>query len=56
MGNVMGPWIVTPDEIGDPYKLKVEARVQRQDALAGRQEGMLFSFEEIIAHVSRMKP
>src|SRR5216117_3739992 len=26
-GNVMGPWIVTPDEIGDPYKLKMEARV-----------------------------
>lgn len=26
-GNVIGPWIVTPDEIGDPYALKAEARV-----------------------------
>lgn len=24
-GNVLGPWIVTPDEIGDPCKLKMEA-------------------------------
>jgi 2-keto-4-pentenoate hydratase/2-oxohepta-3-ene-1,7-dioic acid hydratase in catechol pathway len=26
-GNVLGPWIVTPDEIGDPYRLKMEVRV-----------------------------
>jgi 2-keto-4-pentenoate hydratase/2-oxohepta-3-ene-1,7-dioic acid hydratase in catechol pathway len=24
---VIGPWIVAPDGIGDPYKLKMEARV-----------------------------
>ncbi|WP_050386523.1 fumarylacetoacetate hydrolase family protein [Bradyrhizobium pachyrhizi] len=51
-GNVLGPWIVTPDEIGDPYKLKVEARVNGQSRSAGTTEGMLFSFEEIIAHVT----
>ena len=40
-GNVIGPWIVTPDEIGDPYRLKMEARVnglknrvERQDILS----------------------
>src|SRR6266478_6245162 len=52
-GNVMGPWIVTPDEIGDPYKLKVEARVNGKMRSQGVTEGMLFSFEEIIAHVTR---
>jgi len=52
-GNVMGPWIVTPDEIGDPYKLKMEARVNGQMRSQGVSEGMLFSFEEIIAHVSK---
>jgi 2-keto-4-pentenoate hydratase/2-oxohepta-3-ene-1,7-dioic acid hydratase in catechol pathway len=52
-GNVMGPWIVTPDEIGDPYKLKVEARVNGKKRSQGVTEGMLFSFEEIIAHVTQ---
>jgi 2-keto-4-pentenoate hydratase/2-oxohepta-3-ene-1,7-dioic acid hydratase in catechol pathway len=52
-GNVMGPWIVTPDEIGDPYKLKMEARVNGKARSQGISEGMLFSFEEIIAHVTR---
>ena len=52
-GNVMGPWIVTPDEIGDPYKLKVEVRVNGKMRSQGATEGMLFSFEEIIAHVTK---
>lgn len=52
-GNVMGPWIVTSDEIGDPYKLKMEARVNGQMRSQGITEGMLFSFEEIIAHVTK---
>ena len=52
-GNVMGPWIVTPDEIGDPYQLKVEARVNGKMRSQGVTEGMLFSFEEIIAHVTK---
>ncbi len=52
-GNVLGPWIVTPDEIGDPYKLRMEARVNGAIRSSGTSEGMLFSFEEIIAHVTR---
>ena len=52
-GNVLGPWIVTPDEIGDPYKLKMEARVNGETRSRGTTEGMLFPFEEIIAHVTR---
>ena len=52
-GNVMGPWIVTPDEIGDPYKLKMEVRVNGKMRSQGVSDGMLFSFEEIIAHVTR---
>jgi 2-keto-4-pentenoate hydratase/2-oxohepta-3-ene-1,7-dioic acid hydratase in catechol pathway len=52
-GNVIGPWIVTPDEIDDPYKLKVEARVNGSMRSQGATEGMLFSFEEIIAHVTK---
>jgi 2-keto-4-pentenoate hydratase/2-oxohepta-3-ene-1,7-dioic acid hydratase in catechol pathway len=52
-GNVMGPWIVTTDEIGDPYKLRMEARVNGKMRSQGVTEGMLFSFEEIIAHVTK---
>jgi 2-keto-4-pentenoate hydratase/2-oxohepta-3-ene-1,7-dioic acid hydratase in catechol pathway len=52
-GNVLGPWIVTPDEIGDPYKLKMEARVNGEVRSTGVSDGMLFPFEDIIAHVTK---
>lgn len=52
-GNVMGPWIVTPDEIGDPYALKAEARINGETRSRGTTAGMLFSFEEMIAYISR---
>jgi 2-keto-4-pentenoate hydratase/2-oxohepta-3-ene-1,7-dioic acid hydratase in catechol pathway len=52
-GNVLGPWIVTPDEIGDPYNLKMECRVNGKMRSQGVTKGMLFSFEEIIAHVTK---
>ena len=52
-GNVIGPWIVTPDEIGDPYKLAMEARVNGETRSRGTTDGMLFSFEEMIAHISK---
>ncbi len=51
--NVIGPWIVTPDEIGDPYRLAMEARVNGEVWSRGVSEGMLFSFEEMIAYMSR---
>ncbi|HEX2552663.1 MAG TPA: fumarylacetoacetate hydrolase family protein [Microvirga sp.] len=51
--NVLGPWIVTPDEIGDPYRLAVAARVNGEVWSRGTTEGMLFSFEEMIAYISR---
>src|SRR3979411_1013738 len=52
-GNVMGPWIVTPGEIGDPYHLKMEVRVNDKMRSQGVSDGMLFSFEEIIEHVTK---
>lgn len=52
-GNVLGPWIVTPDEIGDPYKLNMEVRVNGKVRSKGVSDGMLFSFEEIIAHITQ---
>jgi 2-keto-4-pentenoate hydratase/2-oxohepta-3-ene-1,7-dioic acid hydratase in catechol pathway len=51
--NVLGPWIVTPDEIGDPYRLKMEARVNGEVWSSNVSKDMLFSFEEILAHMSQ---
>jgi 2-keto-4-pentenoate hydratase/2-oxohepta-3-ene-1,7-dioic acid hydratase in catechol pathway len=50
--NAMGPWVVTPDEIGDPQALQVEVRVNGETRSKGDTSEMLFSFEEVIAHAS----
>jgi len=51
--NVLGPWIVTADEIGDPYALRMQARINGETVCDNVSRGMLFSFEEIIAHMSQ---
>jgi 2-keto-4-pentenoate hydratase/2-oxohepta-3-ene-1,7-dioic acid hydratase in catechol pathway len=51
--NAMGPWIVTPDELGDPQTLHVEVRVNGETRSTGDTSGMLFSFEEILAYASQ---
>jgi len=52
-GNVIGPWIVTPDEIGDPYDLRMSARINGETRCDTTSRGMLFSFEEMITYISR---
>jgi 2-keto-4-pentenoate hydratase/2-oxohepta-3-ene-1,7-dioic acid hydratase in catechol pathway len=52
-GNVMGPYLVTPDEVGDPYSLRMEAFVNDERWSSGTSGDMRFSFEEIIEYVSR---
>jgi 2-keto-4-pentenoate hydratase/2-oxohepta-3-ene-1,7-dioic acid hydratase in catechol pathway len=52
-GNVIGPWIVTADEIPDPYGLKMRATVNGECWCEGTSSGMLHSFEEMISYVSR---
>jgi 2-keto-4-pentenoate hydratase/2-oxohepta-3-ene-1,7-dioic acid hydratase in catechol pathway len=51
--NVLGPWIVTPDEIGDPQALKVEVRVNGEMRGHGTTESMLFSFPQVLAYASQ---
>jgi 2-keto-4-pentenoate hydratase/2-oxohepta-3-ene-1,7-dioic acid hydratase in catechol pathway len=48
----LGPWIVTPDELGDPHDLKMELRVngeRRQESYSGN---MSVTIPEILAHYS----
>jgi 2-keto-4-pentenoate hydratase/2-oxohepta-3-ene-1,7-dioic acid hydratase in catechol pathway len=51
--NVIGPWIVTADEIPDPYSLAMAARVNGDTWTSGDSSSMLHSFEEMIAYISR---
>jgi 2-keto-4-pentenoate hydratase/2-oxohepta-3-ene-1,7-dioic acid hydratase in catechol pathway len=52
-GNAIGPWIVTADEIPDPYTLRMEARVNGDVWSKGDSSAMLHSFEDMIAFASR---
>ena len=51
--NALGPWLVTPDELGDPQGLGVAVRVNGEPRATGSTDGMLFSFEEILAYASQ---
>lgn len=51
--NILGPWIVTKDEIPDPYNLRMTARINGRTVCDNTSYGMLFSFEEILAHVTQ---
>ena len=51
-GNVLGPWLVTPDEIADPYNLTMVARINGEECSRGNTGAMQHKFEDMIAHVS----
>ena len=52
-GNIMGPCLVTADELGDPYDLNMVARVNGEEWGRGNTRDMRWRFEDVIAHVSR---
>ena len=52
-GNVMGPCLVTADEIPDPYDLVMIARVNGEEWGRGSTSEMGWTFEQVIAHISR---
>ena len=51
--NVLGPWIVTPDELGDPETLQVEVRVNGETRAKGTTADMLFRFPALLAYASQ---
>ncbi len=52
-GNVMGPCLVTADDIPDPYTLDMIVRVNGEEWARGNTGEMAWTFEDCIAHVSR---
>ena len=52
-GNAIGPYLVTPDEVGDPYSLTMVARIDGEEWSRSSSSGMYWKFEQMIEYVSR---
>jgi len=48
----LGPWIVTPDEVGDPHDLNMELRVNGESRQISNMNHMSTSVPEVLAHYS----
>ncbi|WP_335937673.1 fumarylacetoacetate hydrolase family protein [Streptomyces sp. PTD5-9] len=51
--NVLGPSIVTADELGDPYRLTMTARINGEETSRGTSADMHHTFADMIAFASR---
>jgi 2,4-didehydro-3-deoxy-L-rhamnonate hydrolase len=49
----VGPWLVTPDEVGDPQNLQLWLDLNGQRCQTGNTRTMIFSVAELIAYISR---
>lgn len=49
----IGPFIVTPDEIGDPYALQLTTRVNGETMQSANTREMIFRADEIASYASR---
>jgi 2-keto-4-pentenoate hydratase/2-oxohepta-3-ene-1,7-dioic acid hydratase in catechol pathway len=50
----LGPWIVTPDEIGDPHDLSMKLRVNGESRQESHSGNMSVTIPEILAHYSAL--
>jgi 2-keto-4-pentenoate hydratase/2-oxohepta-3-ene-1,7-dioic acid hydratase in catechol pathway len=50
----LGPWIVTPDELGDPHELSMELRVNGERRQVSNMNRMSTSVPEVLAHYSAL--
>jgi 2-keto-4-pentenoate hydratase/2-oxohepta-3-ene-1,7-dioic acid hydratase in catechol pathway len=51
-GNVMGPWLVTPDEVGDVRSLRVSLHVNGEELSSAPTTGMVWDFAEMLSYLS----
>jgi 2,4-didehydro-3-deoxy-L-rhamnonate hydrolase len=49
----VGPWLVTPDEVGDPQKLGLWLDVNGKRMQTGNTSTMIFTCRQLVAYVSR---
>ncbi|GAB3073218.1 fumarylacetoacetate hydrolase family protein [Pedococcus soli] len=50
----VGPWLVTPDEVGDPAALRLRLSVNGEPRQDGTTADMVFGVGEVLAYVSRL--
>jgi 2-keto-4-pentenoate hydratase/2-oxohepta-3-ene-1,7-dioic acid hydratase in catechol pathway len=50
----LGPWIVTPDEVGDPHELSMELRVNGERRQISNMSHMSTTVPEVLAHYSAL--
>ena len=50
----LGPWVVTPDEIGDPHRLGMELRVNGEARQVSNMSNMTPTVPEVLAHYSAL--
>jgi 2-keto-4-pentenoate hydratase/2-oxohepta-3-ene-1,7-dioic acid hydratase in catechol pathway len=50
----IGPWIVTPDEVGDPHELSMQLRVNGEVRQSSNMANMSVTVPEILSHYSPM--
>ncbi|PYC46772.1 2-hydroxyhepta-2,4-diene-1,7-dioate isomerase [Litorivita pollutaquae] len=50
----VGPWLVTPDEAGDPQNLAMELDLNGAAAQRGNSSAMIFTVTQILVHLSEM--
>jgi len=50
----LGPWIVTPDELGDPHDLRMELRVNGERRQESHTGNMSVTIPEILSHYSAL--
>lgn len=51
-----GPWLVTPDEFGNPYEHRMETRVNGEVVQSAAISELLFSIEYMIEYLSTISP
>jgi 2-keto-4-pentenoate hydratase/2-oxohepta-3-ene-1,7-dioic acid hydratase in catechol pathway len=52
-GNILGPWLVTADEVGDPRGLRMSLHVNDEEWSAYNTARMEWSFAELLASLSQ---
>ena len=49
----MGPWLVTPDEVGDPHDLSIRCTVNGEERQNSNTKHLIFNCFDAIAHLSQ---
>ncbi len=50
----LGPWLVTPDEVPDPHRLRIFSTLNGEPVQDGSTADMVFRIPDILAYISRI--